>query len=66
MTLSSFFVRTGIYLCAFILSFYGLSALDYSRFLKQGFVQQARILYWILVMALAYLAGSFVLAFLYL
>ena len=65
MNLSSFFLRTGIYLAAFMLSFYGMSALDYSRFLKQGYVFQARVLYWIMVLALAYLAGSFVISFLY-
>ncbi|MBQ8066963.1 MAG: DUF1146 domain-containing protein [Solobacterium sp.] len=58
-------VRTAIYIAAFMLSFYGLGALNFSRFIKQGHVLQARILYWILVLSLAYLSGSFVLALIY-
>ncbi|MBR2770168.1 MAG: DUF1146 domain-containing protein [Solobacterium sp.] len=65
MELSFFFLKTGIYLLAFILSFYGLSALDYSRFLKQGHTAQAQVLYWILVLSLAYLSGSFLISFLF-
>ena len=66
MELSAFFLKTGIYLLTFILSFYGLSAVDYNRFLKQGHTAQAQVLYWILVLSLAWLSGSFVLSFLYL
>jgi uncharacterized membrane protein YwzB len=48
-----------------MLSFYALGALNFSRYIKQGHVLQARILYWILVLSLAYLSGSFVLALIY-
>lgn len=58
-------VRAAIYIAAFMLSFYALGALDFSRYIKQGHVLQARILYWILVLSLAYLSGSFVLALIY-
>lgn len=49
----------------FLLSFYGLGAFDFNRFLKQGRTVQAQILYAILVLALAYLSGSFILSFIY-
>jgi len=49
----------------FLLSFYGLGAFDFNRFLKQGHTVQAQILYAILVLALAYLSGSFILSFIY-
>ena len=62
MELAGFFARSLIYLAAFGLSFYGLGALDFNRFLKQGSTTQAQILYAMLVMGLAYLAGSFVIA----
>ena len=55
-------VRAGIYIVCFALSFYAMGALDFSRFLKQGHVLQAQILYWLLVMSLTYLSGSFVTA----
>ena len=58
-------VRVAIYIAAFMLSFYALGALNFSRYIKQGHVLQARILYWILVLSLAYLSGSFVLALIY-
>ena len=58
-------VRAAIYIAAFMLSFYALGALNFSRYIKQGHVLQARILYWILVLSLAYLSGSFVLALIY-
>ena len=49
----------------FILSFTGMSAVDFERFLKKGHVREAQILYWLLVLALATLAAQFVMAFLY-
>ncbi len=58
-------VRAAIYIAAFMLSFYALGALNFNRYIKQGHVLQARILYWILVLSLAYLSGSFVLALIY-
>ena len=58
-------VRAAIYIAAFMLSFYALGALNFSRYIKQGHVLQARILYRILVLSLAYLSGSFVLALIY-
>ena len=65
MTAAVFAVRAAVYIAAFILSFYALGALDFNRYVKQGHVLQARILYWILVTGLAWLSGSFVLALIY-
>lgn len=65
MNYAVFFVKSGIYLIAFALSWYSLGALDFSRFLRQGHTRQAQILYGLLVLALAYLAGSFILAIMY-
>ena len=56
------FVRRIVYVLAFMLSFYAMSAIDYERFLKKNHVQQARILYWLIVIALAYTTANFVIA----
>ena len=65
MDLSQFLVRTIVYLGCLIASWYGLSALNYEKFLRKNHVVQAQILYILIVLALAYLSGSFILAFLY-
>ena len=60
-----FYLRVIIYLLCFMLSLYGLSALDFSRFLKQGKVLPAQVLYYILACSLAYLLGNFLMAIIY-
>jgi uncharacterized membrane protein YwzB len=65
MPMAQFYVRAGIYAVMFLLSFFSMGALDFSRFLKQGHTAQAQVLYWILVLSLAYLSGSFIISFLY-
>ncbi|MBO7676503.1 MAG: DUF1146 domain-containing protein [Erysipelotrichaceae bacterium] len=60
-----FYIRVIIYFICFFLSFYGLSALDFNRFLKQGKVVQGQILYFILASSLAYLMGNFFIAIIY-
>ncbi len=54
-------IRRLVYVMAFLLSAYALRAFDFERFLKKNHVQQAQVLYWLLVVALAYLCASFVL-----
>lgn len=53
-----------IYILCFILSMQAMQALNFEKLLKQGHVRQAQVLYFLLVMALAWLSGSFVLSFL--
>ena len=65
MALVRFIVNSAVYLVFFLVSWYAMGALDYEKCLKQGHVRQAQILYVLLVCALAYLAGSFFLSFLY-
>lgn len=60
-----FYVKVIIYLIGFVLSLYGLSALDFNRFLKQGKVVQAQVLYYVLACCMAYLFGSFLMAIIY-
>lgn len=57
----SFWYKVAVYLMCFIGSLYGLSALDFNRFIKQGKIAQANILYMMLAMALAYLVGNLLL-----
>lgn len=57
----SFWYRVIVYLVCFIGSLYGLSALDFNRFLKKGRSAQANILYMMLALALAYLTGNLLL-----
>ena len=65
MEVAHFYVKAGIYAVMFLLSFTGMSALDYNKFLKQGHTVQAQILYALLVMALAWMSGSFIISFIY-
>lgn len=57
-------IRDVIYILCFILSMQAMQALNFEKLLKQGHVRQAQVLYFLLVMALAWLSGSFVLSFL--
>lgn len=60
-----FYLRTAIYLICFVLSLYGLSALDFNRFVRQGKVLPAQVLYYIIACSLAYLMGNFLMAIIY-
>ncbi len=63
--MSRFVFRVAVYLLSFILSMYGLSALDYNRFLKKGKTQEAAVLYLLMAMGLAYLVGSLLMNIIY-
>ena len=65
MELSAFLARSAVYLLCLAASWYGMSAVDYEKILRKGHVLQAQILYFLIVIGLAYLSGSFILAFLY-
>ena len=58
-------MRAAVYAACFCASFYGMSALDYEKCLRQNHVYQARLLYVLLAMALGYLSGSFIISFIY-
>lgn len=63
--MSEFYLKTLIYTLSLILSFYSLQAIDYNRLIKKNHVSQAQLLYFLCVVALAYLVGSFFIAFFY-
>ncbi len=63
MELLPFLLRASVYIMAFVVSYYALGCLNYEKLLKANHVAQAQILYFLLVMSLAYLIGSFVLVF---
>lgn len=63
--MAQFFVRCIVYIGCFILSWYAMSALNYEKLLRKDHMVQAQILYFLLIMALAYLSGSFLLSFMY-
>ena len=60
-----FYLRVGIYFFCFLLCLFGMSALDFNRFIRQGKVVQAQILYFVVCCALAYLMGNFLMALIY-
>ena len=64
MTAVQVIIRDVVYILCFILSMQAMQALNYEKLLKEGHVRQAQVLYFLLVMALAWLSGSFVLTFL--
>lgn len=47
-------------------SWYAMQAWDYEKILKKGHVQQAQILYFLIMIALAYLVAQFFMGFMYL
>lgn len=53
-----------VYILCFILSMQAMQAVNYEKMLKPNHVRQAQVLYFLLVMSLAYLSGSFVCVFL--
>lgn len=63
--MKDFIFKVVIYILSFILSFYGLSALDFTKFIKKGRVRETWILYFMLAASLAYLFGSFLMAIIY-
>lgn len=56
----NFYLKVVIYLVMFVVSFYGLSALDFNRFLKRNSGANATILYILIALIMAYLLGEFV------
>lgn len=60
-----FYIRVLVYFVCFTFSSYGLRALDFNRFIKQNRVASSWILYFIIAVSLAYLSGSFIMAFIY-
>jgi len=55
-------LKVGIYILAFIASFYCLSGLDLAKVLRKSEVQKAQVLLLLMSLALGYLVGSFLLA----
>ena len=60
-----FYLRIGIYFFCILLALFGMSALDFNRFLKQDRVVQAQVLYFVICCALSYLMGNFMIALMY-
>ncbi len=63
--MQQFIYKLLIYLLSFVLSLYGLSALDFNKLLKKGQVSQAWVLYFVAACSLAYLFGSFIIQIMY-
>ena len=61
----NFYIRLAIYFVCFLLSLYGLSAIDFEKIIRKGRVAQTQILYYLLAMGLAYLSGSFLMSLIY-
>lgn len=60
-----FYLKIIVYLVSYIACMYGLSALDFNRFLKQGKPAAAQILYILISLAMAYLVGNFLMGIIY-
>ena len=58
-----FILRSIVYLLMFVVTWFAMDAINYEKLLRKNKVNQAQVLYFILVMAVAYLAGSFILSF---
>ena len=60
-----FYLRVGIYFFSFLLCLFGMGALDFNRFIRQGKVMQGQVLYFIIAASLSYLLGSFLMSMIY-
>ena len=60
-----FWLKVLVYFVAFLASLYGLSALDFNRFLKQGKPAQGQILYFLIAFAMSYLVGNFIMSLIF-
>ncbi|MBQ6492471.1 MAG: DUF1146 domain-containing protein [Erysipelotrichaceae bacterium] len=60
-----FYLRVFVYFFCFLIVLFGMNALDFNRFLRQGKVMQAQVLYFVIACALAYLTGSFFMSVIY-
>lgn len=58
-----FIIRAIVYILSFIVVFDSMKCINYEKLLKKGHVAQAQILYYLIVMGIAYLVGSFVMIF---
>lgn len=54
-----FLIRVFVYLGCFVLSMYGLSSVNYEKFIRSGKVRQAQVLYLLVAMGIAKLAAEF-------
>lgn len=63
--MTQFIIRVFVYLLSFVVCWFGMQAFDYERILKKGHTQQAQVLYFLIVIALAYLVGQFFLGLVY-
>lgn len=58
-----FLVRACVFILSFLVANSAMKCVNYERILKKGHVAQAQIFYYLIVCALAYLVGSFVMVF---
>lgn len=61
----AFIIRSCVYLACLGLSYYGCRAIRFDVLIQKNRVGQAQVLYFLIMMSLAYLSGSFLLQFLY-
>ena len=63
--MNNFIYRILIYLICFVLSLFGLKALDFNRIIKKNSVVEARVLYFLIAISLTYIIGQFVISIMY-
>lgn len=61
----AFLCKTLIYILCLFLSFYAMQSFNFEKIIKNNHVVEARLLYALLVIALAYLVAQFILGFMY-
>ncbi len=59
--MENYWLKLTVYLGCFAFALYGMSALDFKRFLKSSKAAQSWVLWIMVAMGLAYLAGTFLL-----
>lgn len=64
-SLISFLCKALIMTISLFLSFYAMQSINFEKLIKKNHVFEARLLYALLTIALAYLVGQFIISFLY-
>ncbi|MBR0462238.1 MAG: DUF1146 domain-containing protein [Erysipelotrichaceae bacterium] len=60
-----FYLQVFVYLFSFVVSLFGLSALDIEKMIRKGYVGATWVLYFTLAMSMAYLLGNFLMGIIY-
>lgn len=63
--MADFITKIIIYLLCFVISLFGLKALDFNRIIKKNSVLEARVLYFLIAIIFTYILSQFLISIMY-